>query len=295
MAEEVTTRSEHEMMGLILDTARSDERIRAVILNGSRVNPNLRRDPFQDYDIVYLVSDLASFRADPGWIDRFGERVILQIPEDMVDPPPMDDGHYAYLMQFLDGNRIDLSLFPLESVAQTLEDTLTLVLLDKDGRIGEVPPPSDRGYFPEAPAAKTFEDCCNEFWWLNPYVAKALWRDERLHAKYLLDSVMRPQLMKMLTWYFGMKTDFRRSPGKHGKYFQDILEAEDWTLLQQTYSDADPEHVWDSLFVIGALFRRIGGQVAGRFGFSYPAEDDRRVTAFIRHIRQLPREAETIY
>lgn len=33
-------RSEQEMLDLILDTARQDERIRAVILNGSRANPN---------------------------------------------------------------------------------------------------------------------------------------------------------------------------------------------------------------------------------------------------------------
>ena len=51
-------RSEKEMMGLILNTAREDERIRAVIMNGSRVNPNVKRDCFQDYDIVYVVKDI---------------------------------------------------------------------------------------------------------------------------------------------------------------------------------------------------------------------------------------------
>ncbi len=51
------------MFDLILDTARADERIRAVILNGSRANPNAPRDPFQDFDIVYLVTDSAALRA----------------------------------------------------------------------------------------------------------------------------------------------------------------------------------------------------------------------------------------
>jgi len=51
-------RSEKEMMGLILNAAREDERIRAVIMNGSRVNPNVKRDCFQDYDIVYVVKDI---------------------------------------------------------------------------------------------------------------------------------------------------------------------------------------------------------------------------------------------
>ena len=52
---------------------------------------------------------------------------------------------------------------------------------------------------PSQPTAKAFDDCCNEFWWLNPYVAKGLWRDELIHAKYMLDTHMREQLLKMLT------------------------------------------------------------------------------------------------
>ena len=47
-------RSEHEILELILNTAKSDDRIRAVIMNGSRTNPNAPRDIFQDFDILYL-------------------------------------------------------------------------------------------------------------------------------------------------------------------------------------------------------------------------------------------------
>ena len=51
-------RSEKEMYDLILGYANADENIRAVILNGSRANPNRKPDPFNDFDIVYLVRDL---------------------------------------------------------------------------------------------------------------------------------------------------------------------------------------------------------------------------------------------
>ncbi len=53
-------RSEQEMLDLILDTARKDERIRAVMMNGSRANPNAPRDFFQDFDIVYFVTEVDS-------------------------------------------------------------------------------------------------------------------------------------------------------------------------------------------------------------------------------------------
>src|SRR5687768_13179235 len=106
-------RGEQEMLELIVSTAKNDDRIRAVMLNGSRVNPNAPRDIFQDFDVTYFVTDLDSFTKDHTWIERFGEIMILQMPEAMEDPPPMNDGHFAYLTQFTDGNRIDLTLFPL--------------------------------------------------------------------------------------------------------------------------------------------------------------------------------------
>ncbi len=81
-------RSEQEMLDLIISTARDDERVRAVILNGSHVNPNAPKDFFQDYDVIYVVTEKESFLADPGWIRVFGELMILQLPDEMSDPPP---------------------------------------------------------------------------------------------------------------------------------------------------------------------------------------------------------------
>ena len=61
-------RSEKEMFDLIIRTAEEDERIRAAYLGGSRVNPNVPRDIFQDYDVVYIVEETGSFRKDRSWM-----------------------------------------------------------------------------------------------------------------------------------------------------------------------------------------------------------------------------------
>lgn len=128
----ILLRSEQEMFDLIINTARNDERIRAVMLNGSRVNPSAPRDIFQDFDITYFVTAIAPFTADHTWINGFGEIMILQMPEAMEDPPPMQDGHFAYLMQFMDGNRIDLTLFPVAQLPAFTLESLSQMLLDKD-------------------------------------------------------------------------------------------------------------------------------------------------------------------
>ncbi|NOK62933.1 MAG: aminoglycoside 6-adenylyltransferase [Chloroflexi bacterium AL-W] len=111
-------RSEQEMLELIVHTAKDNDHIRAAMINGSRVNPNAQRDIFQDFDIIYFVTDIDSFTNDHTWIERFGEIMILQMPEAMGDPPATNDGHFAYLMQFMDGNRIDLTLFSLAKLSE---------------------------------------------------------------------------------------------------------------------------------------------------------------------------------
>ncbi len=288
-------RSEQEMLELIVYTAQTDDRIRAVIMNGSRTNPHARRDIFQDFDIVYLVTDVDSFRDDHTWINRFGEMMILQMPEAMGDPPPRNDGRFAYLMQFTDGNRIDLTLLPIAKLHEFKRESLSLLLLDKDGIVEPFPAPSESDYLPRPPTVKAFADCCNEFWWVCPYVAKGLWREEIIYAKHMLDQVIREQLMKMLTWHVGVKTQFLRGPGSHGKHLKQYLEPELWAMLEKTYSDAGYENTWDALHMMCDLFRLAANQVAEHFGFDYPRSDDEKVSAHLKHVRSLPKDAKEMY
>jgi aminoglycoside 6-adenylyltransferase len=255
-------RGESEVLELIINTAREDERIRAVILNGSRANPDSPRDIFQDFDMVYVVTEVVSFISDADWIERFGEMMIMQKPDEMHDPPPDKKDGYTYLMQFTDGNRIDLNLYPVEKLDELEEDSLSRLLLNKDGLFDQLPPPGESSYLPQPPAAKPFADCCNEFWWVSPYVAKGLWRGEIIYARQVFDLTLREQLMKMLVWYIGMKTGFKKNPGKFGKNFQKYLEPELWEQLLKTYSDAGIENTWQALFAMCDLFRTVAQQVA---------------------------------
>jgi aminoglycoside 6-adenylyltransferase len=287
-------RTEREMFDLILDIAKSDDRIRAVVLNGSRANPNARPDPFRDFDIVYVVTDVAPFWRNLEWIGRFGELMIMQTPDDMGEGPSGQHPGYAYLMQFTDANRIDLSIFPLGQLSELKKDSLSILLLDKDGAMEPLPPPSEQGYLPSPPTDKAFADCCNEFWWVCPYVAKGLWREQLIYARYMLDQAMRDELMKMLTWHIGLRTGFSRNLGGFGKYFEKYLEPELWHLLRQTYAEGSYKDSWDALFAMCDLFRRSAVPTAKHFGFKYPHEEDRRVTAHLEHVRCLPSDATEI-
>lgn len=286
-------RTEQEMFDLIMNFARADEDIRLVLLNGSRANPHARRDIFQDYDVACFVPDVAPYRHRADIPTYFGEMMILQTPEDMGPAPSAGNERYAYLMQFLDGTRIDLSFHSLGRLPEALhEESLSVVLVDKDHLAEGIGPPSERDFIPTLPTEKQFADCCNEFWWLNPYVAKGLWRGELINPRYFLEQYLRPELHKMLTWQFGMRTGFQQSPGKLGKHFRAVLGEEFWTRYQATCPGPLADQTWAALFEMGALFRQAAEEVSANFGFVYPQREDKEISAFIRRIRRLPPEAE---
>ena len=147
-------RTESEMLNLILQTAKEDARIRAVYMNGSRTNPNAMRDIFQDYDVVYVVTETASFIADERWIDRFGARLYMQLPE-------KHEAHteecWGWLVQFADGNRLDLHVVT-EKYAnrEIVKDRLCRILLDKDGLLPEMPESTDADFWVKQPTEERF-------------------------------------------------------------------------------------------------------------------------------------------
>ncbi|WP_163100013.1 aminoglycoside 6-adenylyltransferase [Peribacillus alkalitolerans] len=283
-------RNEQVMMDLIINTAMNDERIRVVLMNGSRVNPNAKKDFLQDYDVVYLVNDIESFTSDHSWVNIFGERIIMQMPEDMVLPPADGDERFVYLMWFKDGNRIDLTLIPIEKKNQLLKpDSLTKLIVDKDGIIGNLPPSSDEDYHINRPSAKEYDDICNEYWWICMNIGKGLWREELTYTKFMYEQINRNVLIQMIEWYIGTQTDFKKSAGNRGKYIEDFLNPKEWAEFVETYADAKYENIWESLFKMCNLFRKISRIVADRLDFVYPIEEDKNVIQFLKHLQYKPK------
>lgn len=287
-------RTAQQMMDLILDVAENDERVRAVSMNGSRTNINVKKDPFQDFDIVYIVTDIKSFTNNAHWVDIFGERIIMQTPEDMVLFPPELGGRYTYLMQFSDGNRIDLMLIPVEEQeAYCKEDSLTTILLDKDGSLPKLPPPTDVNYWVQCPTEEHYKDCCNEFWWVSTYIAKGLWRKEMLYAQAHFNNT-REMLIQMLSWQVGVQSEFSRSVGKNGKDLECLLPKEVWEQLLATYNNASYDSAWQALFTMCELFQSTATNVANMLSFQGYGESE-KVLNYLKHIQNLPNDAKVIF
>lgn len=279
-------RTEEEIKKIILDLASDEDRIRAVLLNGSRANSNVKPDKYQDFDIVFIVNDFDSFITNHKWTNVFGEKIISQHPQEMNfgknDEFDLRFG-FTYLMMFSDGNRIDLTIFQAKHIKTHFKkDSLTIVWLDKDNTFSKIEKSNEKDYHILKPTEKEFTDTCNEFWWVSTNVAKGLLRNEIIYAKELLEVFVRPMFMKLIEWKIGIETNFSVSSGKSGKYFDKYLEKDFYNKVLKTYSGTDLETNWNSLFVMTELFEDLENDVSEQLGFTCNKEEQQNVIGHLK-------------
>jgi aminoglycoside 6-adenylyltransferase len=281
-------RDSEEMMGLFEGMAQRDERIRAMTLEGSRVNPNITPDVYQDYDLTFLVTDVKSFRASDDWLAEFGNCVFMQKPEAMsLFPPDFPEGWFSYLMIFEDGVKIDLTLVPVKDVeAYFAQDPLIRVLLDKDGVCTMAKAPSDEQFWVQEPSWAYFEDCCNQFWQGCHYMAKGLLRGQQLYANHMMEQVARSELLRMLGWYGGTKKGFPINCGKYDRDIPGFLTKKENEMLFATYRLDSIENGWEALRGAEDLFHIASWAVSEGKGYAYP-NFEFQVRSYIETLKKL--------
>ncbi len=278
-------RSEQEMLNLIINVAKADERIRAVLLSGSRANAAVPKDIYQDFDITYFVTDISPYYNNPAWIEvQFGKPLIMQMPETMRYP--RGDGSFCYLMIFSDGNRIDLNI---EFTKYVDNGEPAIVLLDKDNGKGFIPPlpsPSDKCWHIKPPSPLFYYSCCNNFWWCLNNVAKGIARDELPYVMNMLNEIVRAELHDMINYYIGTQHGFNISTGKDGKYFKKYLPPELYAQYAATYPGGDYACIWSAVDVMCELFHTLAVHVASHFNFTYRQEEEDAMRRYLKMVKE---------
>ena len=159
---------------------------------------------------------------------------------------------------------------PLEELDNYLKgDKLIKVLIDKDCRIKRDIVPTDIDYHVRKPSAREYDDCCNEFWNVTPYVIKGLCRKEILFAIDHFNQIVRHELLRMISWKVGIETGFKLSVGKNYKFIERYISEDLWEKLLSTYRMDSYENIWEALFLCHQLFRAVSGEVAERLHYGF--------------------------
>ena len=255
-------RSEAQMLRLILQTAKS-LKVEAVAMSGSRTDTKAPKDEFQDYDVVYVVDDLDNLTSDLSWLDQFGTRIIEQ--------HNVLGNRRLYLMQFEDGNRIDLTLCPTEYIQEWVDSEADYTVLKDEKGLFVPYSPNPQRYW-TSPASQTdFEKACNEFWWVSAYVVKGIRRKQLIYATDHLYGICQQELLKVLAWQVASdrgKIDI----GKNYKYLFQYLPAEKEKEFSNLLDFSSSDKITQSLFATMQLFHHEAQSLADKMGFDYDKE-----------------------
>jgi aminoglycoside 6-adenylyltransferase len=253
-----------------------------VIQNGSRVNPSLAPDRYADYDIIMGCRSPDEYLRDQSWIGEFGKLLILQlneIEEDGLRWP-------IFLMQFEDGLRIDLQLYPGDGAAKYRSDSLSCVILDKAGALGESFEPSEDSYIVRRPDAESYRRTVNEFWWCIVNVGKALARSELTYARFMYESVVRKAFLEIVAWRVSSRLDWSVNTGKFGKFLRKYADWGLWARIESTYMTDSPEEFWLSVFEACHLVEELDAQLRSALGVDSPPENAEGIIDFLERIRK---------
>jgi aminoglycoside 6-adenylyltransferase len=272
--------------------------IRAMILTSSLARPGGPVDLLSDYDVILAVTDAERFEREEDWLSNYGCPMVRW--GDQSELYGLTTTFFGVVYE--DGVKIDYTIWPeelLECVAAqaTLPDCLDegyRVLLDKEGRTSGWKPPSYRAYVPARPTEAEYRALVEEFWWHTTYVAKSLWRDELVFARFCLDHEIKLDVMRrMLEWRVEIDHGWNLKPGVYGRGLKRLLPADVWSELERTYVGPELEENWMALFRTTALFRRAATDVGNALGYAYPRQLDDQVSAYLNAVRELPRAVDT--
>ncbi len=281
------------VLGRVVRWAEGHPLIRATILESSRAVEQAPLDRFSDFDILLVVSDARPFAGDNDWQRFFGEPLVR-----FGDPVEvMGIETYMRMVVYRDHTKIDFAIWPIELVQRVVDQQVSTdmldwgyrVLLDKDGLAARLPAPTRTAHIPPKPTEQEYRALIEEFWWESTYVAKNLWRDDLVFARYNLDIVMRNELLlPLLEWRIELDRDWSWKPGIVGRGLKRALAPDLWAAFERTYAGPGIAENWEALFAMIALFRRAAIEVGRALGYTYPQGLDDGVTAYLEDARHLP-------
>jgi aminoglycoside 6-adenylyltransferase len=281
-----------EVLQRVCQWADGQDLVRAAILTSSRAIPHAQTDAFSDYDVILVLTDIEPFYSSRNWLETFGSVLALY-----RDPLITDRGFQrsAYVTQYEDSLKIDFNLWPVELLKQIVSEPKLLpefdagyqVLLDKDHLTDTLPPPTYKSYIPKPPSEPEYQALIESFFLDTGYVAKFLWRDDLLAAKYILDYSLKHQHLRiMLEWRIEIDHQWALKVAPYGRRLKRWLPPDLWTDLEETYTGAELSSNWVALFRTIDVIHRVAVEVGERLGYSYPEQLEQRTVSYLRRVRE---------
>lgn len=255
----------------IIKIAKEDDRIRAAYIEGSRANKRVKADEYQDYDIGFVVEDTTPFINDERFIKDLGQVSYMQYPD---RSPFLESDHkksYGRLMQFKEGHRIDLAVKTKEAAFESMD--MYKILVDKDQIFNHKIQDSDHMFWQEKPSQAEYSATLNEYWWCLNNIGKGIERNELPYVMDMLDTVLRPMVIRLFAYFVGAQNDFKVSIGKSGKYLKDYLDPKLYESYLSTYDKVDKDTLVKSVDRLCQIVDQVASETAHLLDLEYNKQE----------------------
>jgi aminoglycoside 6-adenylyltransferase len=252
------------LLDRVVDWARTDGAVRALILLGSRARVDPPADEWSDTDLIAVVPDPVAFLADPSWPARFGSIAVT-----FVERTP--HGRSERRVLYVDGTDLDVVPVSIEEARTGLREPGPLsmlarghrILVDKDGLVADLAAliatasaehDQLQGWPPDAQVDANLVD---DFWYHAVWSARKLRRGELWVARACVDGYMKRLLLQVIEWQARTTSD-----GEKGDQWFDGRFLERWAdpqtihALRDSFSHYDPRDLGRGLAATMDLSRR---------------------------------------
>jgi aminoglycoside 6-adenylyltransferase len=210
-----------DIIDKLLNWARLEENVRALIIVGSQARTAKPADIWSDLDAVIVVKNPLALIDNVTWLNQFG-KVVCSFTEGTAV------GHWLERRVLYSDNRdIDFALLPPDAFVDLSADSdLASVLsrgyrvfLDKDGLtasfIGTAPIPADT-----PPTSTEYNNAVNDFNYHLIWVSKKIMRGELWTATACINMYLANLLLGMMAWYSRYCQDERVDTWHGGRFLE---------------------------------------------------------------------------
>lgn len=275
-------------MRKVLDWARRQDGLGAVLLTGSRARAQGPVDAASDYDVEVFVAEPARYGSS-AWLEEISPVWVSLPPSEAGE----EDGgrRVTHLAFFAGGLKADFQIRPTEVLADLAEGGLDnlhergyVVLWDPSGLTSRLPAPSGRSPRLRPPTNADLLDVCSEFWFEAAHIPAYLARGELWVVKFR-DGTMKRMLLRLIEWDALARLGPEADVWHIGTHMREWAAPDVWDELHCCYGRFDAEDSFAAFQATLSLFSKLSRRVAASFGLDHPdcIEDAIRL-----HVATLP-------
>ena len=279
---------DHDVLDKIIEWAKGEAAIRAVILEGSRASSS-DTDEFSDYDLNIFVTDDTKYLSDSRWITTFDDVLVYQKEGLFCKNTRIP----TRLVVYKESPKVDFSFWPI-SMLREIVDSKVLperyrngykVLLDKDGITQNMPAARYDGYVIGKPTKNEVLTTLYNFWFEAYCIAKYLRRESLWYVKVLENGPIKRFLLQMILWRESSKDDWKNNKiHQEGKNLEDHIGEDIKRALVGCFSKYGKADTWRSLWKMIELFKRLLREVTAKLSIVYPEKSIAEIESFIRQL-----------